>query len=168
MQWDFQAKEPIMKRIWAPWRIQYIRAPEQKGCIFCDKPGQNKDEENLILFRGKYNFVIMNIYPYNPGHLMVVPYHHLGKLEDMNAPERNDHYEIVSRAVGILRESTGTDNFNLGMNLGKVAGAGIADHVHTHIVPRWNGDNNFMPVIGETRVISESMTDIYRKLKAKF
>jgi ATP adenylyltransferase len=157
-----------MKRIWAPWRIQYIRAPERKGCIFCDKPLEDRDEEDLILYRGKHNFVIMNIYPYNPGHLMVVPYRHLSALEDMTAEQRNEHYAIVSRAVGILRESTRTDNFNIGMNLGRVAGAGIADHIHTHIVPRWNGDNNFMPVIGETRIISESMNDIYKRLKVKF
>ncbi len=157
-----------MKRIWAPWRIQYIRAPEQKGCIFCDKPQVDKDEENLILHRGKHNFVIMNVYPYNPGHLMVVPYRHLGKLEDMKTEERNEHYAMVSQAVGILRESTRTENFNIGMNLGRVAGAGIADHIHTHIVPRWNGDTNFMPVIGETRVMSESLTDIYQRLKVKF
>lgn len=157
-----------MKRIWAPWRIQYIRAPEQKGCIFCDKPACDKDEEDLILFRGEHNFVIMNAFPYNPGHLMVVPYRHLGKLEDMSVEERNEHYALVSRAVGILRESTLTECFNIGMNLGRVAGAGIADHVHTHIVPRWNGDNNFMPVIGETRVLSESMTAIYQRLKPKF
>jgi ATP adenylyltransferase len=157
-----------MKRIWAPWRIQYIRSPEHKGCIFCDKPQCETDEEDLILYRGKHNFVIMNAFPYNPGHLMVVPYRHLGKLEDMSTLERNDHYALVSRSVGVLRESTRTDSFNIGMNLGRVAGAGIADHVHTHIVPRWNGDNNFMPVIGETRVISESMKDIYNRLKVKF
>jgi ATP adenylyltransferase len=157
-----------MKRIWAPWRIQYIRSSVQNGCIFCEKPKENEDEKNMILFHGDYNFVIMNAFPYNPGHLMVVPYRHLGRLEDMKAAERNEHYAIVSQAVGILRESTHTDNFNIGMNLGRVAGAGIADHVHTHIVPRWNGDNNFMPVIGETRVISESMADIYKRLKAKF
>ena len=109
----------------------------------------------------------MNVFPYNPGHLMVVPYRHIGKLEDMEPEERNDHYEIVSRAVAVLREATRTDNFNIGMNLGRVAGAGIADHIHTHIVPRWNGDNNFMPVMAETRVISESMEDIYKQLKGK-
>jgi ATP adenylyltransferase len=157
-----------MKRIWAPWRIQYIRSSVQNGCIFCEKPKENEDKKNMILFHGDYNFVIMNAFPYNPGHLMVVPFRHLGRLEDMKAAERNEHYAIVSQAVGILRELTHTDNFNIGMNLGRVAGAGIADHVHTHIVPRWNGDNNFMPVIGETRVISESMADIYKRLKAKF
>jgi ATP adenylyltransferase len=157
-----------MKRIWAPWRIQYIRAPNPAGCIFCDKIKEDRDVENFILYRGKSNFIILNAFPYNPGHLMVVPYHHLGRLEDMEEEERNDHYQIVSRAVGALREACRTENFNIGMNLGRVAGAGIADHIHTHIVPRWNGDNNFMPVIGETRVISESMQDIYSRLKEKF
>ena len=128
----------------------------------------DKDEENLVLFRDKLNLVIMNLYPYNPGHLMVAPYRHLGRLEDLTTDERNEHYALVSKAVSILREVSQTDNFNIGMNLGRVAGAGIEDHVHTHIVPRWNGDNNFMPVIAETRVISESMQDIYNRLKVKF
>ena len=157
-----------MKRIWSPWRVQYIHNSTPAGCIFCDKPKDCQDASNLILFRGDFNFVIMNAFPYNPGHLMVVPYRHIGILEDMTEEERNEHYRIVSRAVGVLREETKTANFNLGMNLGTAAGAGIADHVHTHIVPRWNGDNNFMPVIGETRVISESMENIYNRLKDKF
>jgi ATP adenylyltransferase len=157
-----------MERIWAPWRVQYIRVVNATGCIFCAKPKEKKDAENYILYRGNKNFVIMNAFPYNPGHLMVVPYRHIGKLEEMTAEERNDHYEIVSRAVGVLRQETQTDNYNVGMNLGRVSGAGIADHIHTHIVPRWNGDSNFMSVIGETRIISESMADIYNKLKGKF
>ena len=161
-------EEQEMERLWAPWRISYIRTPKPAGCIFCDKPKENKDAENLILFRGSQNFVIMNAYPYNPGHLLVVPYRHIGKLEDMTSEERNEHYEIVSRATGVLREDTRTDNFNLGMNLGKVSGAGIDDHIHTHIVPRWNGDNNFMPVIADTRVLSESLEEIYRRLVEKF
>jgi ATP adenylyltransferase len=157
-----------MRRIWAPWRVQYIHTNNPSGCIFCDKPGEDKDRENLILWRGKLNFIIMNAFPYNAGHLLVVPYRHLGKPEDFSEEERNEHYATVIRAVAVLRAVTGTDNYNIGMNLGRVAGAGIADHIHTHIVPRWNGDNNFMPVIGETRVISESMEDIYRKLKEQF
>jgi ATP adenylyltransferase len=157
-----------MRRIWAPWRVQYIHTQNPTGCIFCDKPAEDKDRENLILCRGKLNFVIMNAFPYNPGHLLVVPYRHLGKPEDLTAEERNEHYETVIRAVAVLRAICGTDSFNIGMNLGRVAGAGIADHIHTHIVPRWNGDNNFMPVIGETRVMSESMEDIYRRLKERF
>jgi ATP adenylyltransferase len=110
----------------------------------------------------------MNAFPYNPGHLLVVPYRHIGRLEDMTAEERNEHYDTVSRAVGVLRAETRTDNFNIGMNLGRAAGAGIADHIHTHIVPRWTGDTNFMPVIGETRVISDSMQNVYNQLKGKF
>jgi ATP adenylyltransferase len=157
-----------MKRIWSPWRVQYIHNPEPSGCILCDKPKESMDEKNLLLFRGLYNYVMMNAFPYNPGHLMVVPYRHIGILEDMTDDERNEHYQIVSRSVGILRAGTSTANFNIGMNLGRVAGAGIADHVHSHIVPRWNGDNNFMPVIAETRVISESMENIYNRLKDKF
>jgi len=153
-----------MERIWAPWRVEYIRSKEAEGCIFCIKPLENKDRENRILYRGKLNYVMMNAFPYNPGHLLIIPYRHLGKLEEMGSEERNEHYSIVNRAVAVLREATKTDNFNIGMNLGRVAGAGIADHIHTHIVPRWNGDNNFMPVIGETRVISESMDDIYIRL----
>lgn len=157
-----------MERLWAPWRIGYIRQPKPQGCIFCDKPQEDKDEENLILCCGEKNFVIMNAFPYNPGHLMIVPYRHIGKLEDMTDEERREHYEIVSRSVGILREVTQTENFNIGMNLGRVAGAGIDDHIHTHVVPRWNGDNNFMPVIADTRILSESMQDIYQRLKNKF
>jgi ATP adenylyltransferase len=157
-----------MKRIWAPWRIQYFHNPNPRGCIFCEKPGEDQDSVNRILYRGKLNFIIMNIFPYNPGHLLVVPFRHIGKLEDMTVQERNEHYQLVSKAVGVLRAETKTDNFNVGMNLGKTAGAGIADHIHTHVVPRWNGDNNFMPVIAETRVISESMEEIYDRLKDKF
>ncbi len=157
-----------MKRLWAPWRVQYIREPKADGCIFCDKPKENRDAENLILYRGKLNFVILNAYPYNPGHLMVVPYRHLGRIDDLTGEERVEHYEMVSRAVGILRAGCRTENFNIGMNLGRTAGAGIDDHIHTHIVPRWNGDNNFMPVIGDTRVISESLESIYRTLKAMY
>jgi ATP adenylyltransferase len=158
----------MVERLWAPWRVGYIRVERPAGCIFCDKPKENKDEENYILYRGSKNFVILNAFPYNPGHLMVVPFRHIGKLEDMDTEERNEHYKIVSRAVAVLRKETGTENFNIGMNLGKVSGAGIDDHIHTHIVPRWNGDHNFMPVLADTRVISESLTEVYDNLKGKF
>ncbi len=157
----------MTERLWAPWRVEYVLAEKPKGCIFCDKPKENKDTENLILYRGRKNFVILNAYPYNPGHLMVVPYRHIGKLEDMDVEERNEHYEIVSRAVAALRRETRTDNFNMGMNLGRIAGAGIDEHIHTHVVPRWNGDSNFMAVIADTRIISESMAAVYQKLKGK-
>jgi len=158
----------MTQRLWAPWRVGYTRTEKPPGCVFCDKPKENKDAENFILFRGQKNFVIMNLYPYNAGHLMVVAFIHIGHIEDFETDERNEHYEIVSRAVVILRKEAKADHFNIGMNLGIVAGAGIADHIHTHIVPRWNGDHNFMPVIGDTRVISESMAAVYEKLKGKF
>jgi ATP adenylyltransferase len=157
-----------MKRLWAPWRVTYIRDLGSAGCIFCDKVKEDKDTENLILFRGQLNFVIMNAFPYNPGHLMVVPYRHLSNLEDLTPEERLEHSELLSRAVTVLKSDTRTESFNVGMNLGRSAGAGIVDHIHTHIVPRWNGDNNFMPVLAETRVISESIAEIYQRLKPLF
>jgi ATP adenylyltransferase len=157
-----------MERIWAPWRVSYIRQQKPSGCIFCDKPKEDRDKENFILYRGNKNIIIMNAFPYNPGHLMVVPFRHICKLEDMTPEERNEHYEMVSWSVGILREVALSECFNIGMNLGRTAGAGIDDHIHTHIVPRWNGDNNFMPVIADIRIISESMEDIYERLREKF
>jgi ATP adenylyltransferase len=157
-----------MERLWSPWRSAYIESTKQDGCIFCEKPREDRDEENFILYRGKENFIIMNAFPYNPGHLMVIPYRHLGKLEDMSTTERIEHYELVNRSVKVLKEGLKTDNFNIGMNLGRTAGAGIDDHIHTHIVPRWNGDTNFMPVVGEVRVMSQALSDIYRKLAGKF
>ncbi len=157
-----------MKHIWAPWRIKYIEIKEPEGCFLCDKPKQDNDAENYILHRGRLNFVILNSYPYNPGHLMVAPYRHIGNLEDLTVEERNDHYELVSRCVTVLKQVLDTQFFNIGMNLGRVSGAGVADHIHTHIVPRWNGDTNFMPVVADTKVLPESMADTYKKLKAKF
>jgi ATP adenylyltransferase len=156
-----------MKYLWGPWRMEYIRMEKPKGCIFCEKPKEERDEENHILYRGKKNFIILNNYPYNPGHLMIVPYRHLDTPEKMTPQERNEHYEIVSRCVEVLKQELRPDGFNLGMNLGKVAGAGIDDHIHTHIVPRWNGDTNYMTVVSETRVVPEALAETYRKLKGK-
>jgi len=157
-----------MERIWAPWRIEYIEMEKPAGCILCDKPGQNRDAENYILYRGSKNFVIMNSYPYNPGHLMVAPYRHVASLDELTDDELGEHFEVVRRSVGILREVFSPQGFNIGMNLGKVAGAGIDEHIHTHIVPRWQGDTNFMPVISGVRVVPEALAETYRKLKGKF
>ncbi len=157
-----------MEQIWAPWRIDYIRMEKQDGCIFCDKPGQDTDAENYILYRGEKNFVIMNSYPYNPGHLMVVPYRHVATLDGLNSAELKEHYEIVSRSIKILRQVFAPEGFNLGSNMGAIAGAGIADHFHTHIVPRWVGDTNFMPVISNTRVVPEAIDETYRRLIDRF
>jgi ATP adenylyltransferase len=157
-----------MKFIWAPWRIQYIRGEKPKGCILCDKPAENKDRENYILFRGVNNYIMMNCYPYNPGHLLVAPYRHTGSLVELTADERNEHYELVSRSIDVLKKVMDPGGFNIGANLGKVAGAGIDDHFHSHIVPRWNGDTNFIPVLADVRVVPQALTDTYDALYGKF
>jgi ATP adenylyltransferase len=157
-----------MEHIWAPWRIEYIAMEKPAGCILCDKPGQNRDAENYILYRGSKNFVIMNSYPYNPGHLMVAPYRHVASLDELTDSELCEHFEIVRRCTKLLRVVFNPGGFNIGMNLGKVAGAGIDEHIHTHIVPRWQGDTNFMPAVSGVRVIPEALAETYRKLKGKF
>ena len=156
-----------MRRIWAPWRIEYIQMEKPEGCILCDKPKQNNDALNYILYRGDENFVIMNSYPYNPGHLMVAPYRHIAGLEGLTDGERNEHFEIVGRGIQLLKQVLNPDGFNIGINIGRAAGAGIDDHIHTHIVPRWGGDTNFMPVIADIRVIPEALAETYKKLKEK-
>ena len=157
-----------MERIWAPWRIQYIQIEKPEGCILCEKPEQNKDALNYILYRGDKNFIILNSYPYNPGHLMVAPYRHVTSLEELTEEERHEHFEIVTRSIRVLRQVFYPGGFNIGINVGKAAGAGIEDHVHTHIVPRWQGDTNFMPVLSDIRVLPEALAETYKKLGGKF
>ncbi len=157
-----------MEQIWAPWRIKYIEMEKPRGCILCEKPGQNNDVPNYILYRGNKNFVIMNSYPYNPGHLMIVPYSHAASLDELTSEELHEHFDIVSRSVKVLKQIFNPGGFNLGINLGRIAGAGIEDHFHTHIVPRWQGDTNFMAVISDVRVIPEALAETYEKLKGKF
>ena len=157
-----------MEQIWAPWRIKYILMDKSKGCFLCENPKQDNNALNYILYRGKKNFVIMNIYPYNPGHLMVAPYRHVASLEGLTREELHEHSEIVSRSVKVLRETFDPHGFNIGINIGKVAGAGVEGHVHTHIVPRWQGDTNFMPVVSDTKIVSEALEETYKKLEGKF
>jgi len=157
-----------MERIWAPWRMRYIQVKKPEGCILCDKPKQNSDAQNYILYRGKNNFVIMNSYPYNPGHLMIAPYRPVAELEELTDEERNEHFEIVSRSIKVLKEVFNPGGFNIGTNIGRIAGAGIDGHIHTHIVPRWQGDTNFMPVFSDVRVIPQALAETYEKLKEKF
>ncbi len=157
-----------MKQIWAPWRMEYIRMEKPEGCILCDKPKESDDIANYILYRGDKNFVIMNTYPYNSGHLMIAPYRHVASLEELTDEELGEHFQIVSRSVKVLKQVFKPDGFNIGINMGRVAGAGIDDHVHTHIVPRWLGDTNFMPVIGDTKVINEALSETYKKLQGRF
>ena len=155
-----------MKIMWAPWRIEYIRSPKHDGCIFCDFPKENRDKERLILYRGEHCFIIMNNYPYNPGHVMIAPYRHVGKWEDLTDQELLEMMQLSQLVIKALKRTMNPHGFNMGVNLGRVAGAGIDDHVHLHIVPRWNGDTNFMPVIADTKVIPESLEEAYDELKA--
>ncbi|MFC1995735.1 HIT domain-containing protein [Chloroflexota bacterium] len=157
-----------MKHIWAPWRIEYIQMDKSGGCILCDKPEQDNDTLNYILYRGAKNFIIINTYPYNPGHLMIAPYRHIANLEELTKEERHEHFDIVSRSIKVLKQVFNPGGFNIGTNIGKIAGAGIDDHIHTHIVPRWQGDTNFMPVVSDVRVIPEALAETYEKLKGKF
>ncbi len=158
-----------MKNLWAPWRIDYILSDKKDtGCIFCNKPKENKDADNLILFRGEFSFVIMNRYPYNSGHLMVVPYRHIKDFELLNQEELLDINILLKKCVSILKKQMTPDGFNIGINLGKAAGAGIDEHLHYHIVPRWVGDTNFIPVFSNNRVVPQSLKDTYMMLKNFF
>jgi len=157
-----------MEQIWAPWRIEYIEMEKPKGCILCNKPKENKDNLNFILYRGEKNFVILNSYPYNPGHLMIAPYRHIATLEELSEEELREHGQIVARTLKVLRQVFNPGGFNIGINIGRTAGAGIEGHVHTHVVPRWNGDTNFMPVIAEVKVIPQALAETYERLKGKF
>jgi ATP adenylyltransferase len=154
-----------MEQLWAPWRAEYILQSGKAGCFLCEKPKGTNDETNLILFRGKSNFIIMNSFPYNPGHLLVAPYRHIGHLDELTDEEAKEHFGLIKRCLKLLTEITKPAGFNIGMNLGKVAGAGVDDHLHTHMVPRWQGDTNFMPVISTTKVLSEALAASYKKLK---
>ncbi len=157
-----------MKTLWAPWRMEYILSPKGGShCIFCGLPGEKKDRENLILHRTDLSYVIMNRYPYNNGHLMVVPYKHVSDL-DLSPETLKDMMALVKYSVSCLRKAFRPEGFNIGLNIGKVAGAGIEEHLHMHIVPRWGGDASFMTVLGEVRVIPEHILDTYDKLHPIF
>ncbi|MDR1378636.1 MAG: HIT domain-containing protein [Synergistaceae bacterium] len=154
-----------MNHLFATWRMDYIMAPKHEGCIFCDFPAEHRDEERYILHRGAACFVILNLYPYNPGHLMVVPYRHTNLYESLMDNEHDDMNRLTARAVQVLKRVMLPEGFNIGMNLGKTAGAGMVGHLHLHVVPRWDGDNNFMAVTADTRVVPEALNRTYQKLK---
>ncbi len=158
-----------MKRLWAPWRMVYIKeAASESGCLFCRTARSGKEAENLLLFRGKLGFVMMNLYPYNSGHLMVAPFRHLATIEDLTDRESVLLFRLAGTSIRILDRVMKPQGYNLGMNLGRVAGAGVLGHLHLHIVPRWSGDTNFMPVLGETKVVAEALAATYKKLKREF
>jgi ATP adenylyltransferase len=158
-----------MEVLWSPWRLNYILSAKKPGCVLCEKVHNDpaKDAENLLLWRGEHCFVILNLYPYATAHLMVVPYAHQNDLTDLAPEVMNELGRLTQGCIGLLREIYRSDGFNLGMNLGKAAGAGIDDHLHMHIVPRWNGDINFMPLLAQTRTLPELLPDTYTKLHAK-
>ena len=158
-------KQDTKNILWAPWRMEYIENTQvSKGCIFCETSGQDKDKENLIVFRGQHAFIIMNRYPYNNGHLMAVPYRHTCELNTLTLEEKADLFDLLILGQKILVEVMQPHGFNIGMNLGRVSGAGIADHLHFHMVPRWDGDTNFMPILGHTKVVSEGLECTWEKL----
>jgi len=157
-----------MELMWSPWRIEYIRMEKPAGCILCNKPKEKKDADNCIVFRGEKNFIMMNMYPYNPGHLLIAPYRHVDGLDKLTKAEMHEHAELIQKCIKVLRKAFKPTGFNIGVNMGAVAGAGIADHVHSHVVPRWQGDTNFMPVVGEVRVIPEAIIETYQLLKKMF
>lgn len=154
-----------IEQIWAPWRMQYVLEAGKGGCFLCEKPMEDSDESNLILYRGESNFLILNAFPYNPGHLLVAPYCHVGRLEELPDAESKEHFAMIKLGVKLLTEVIKPSGFNIGMNLGRVAGAGLESHIHTHIVPRWQGDTNFMPVVASTNVLPEALAATYSKLK---
>jgi len=154
-----------LDRLWAPWRIKYINQKKQKGCIFCKVFREKKDKKNFVVLRSKYCFAILNTYPYNNGHLMIVPGRHVKSLEDLGEAELLDMNRVLIKIKSTLKRILNPGGFNIGMNIGKVAGAGIAGHIHTHIVPRWLGDVNCMPVVANTKVVSESLEDLYTRIK---
>lgn len=158
-----------MDYIWSPWRYRYLTAPkEPQGCIFCAMPAAHKDEECLIVFRGEHNFVVLNRFPYTSGHLMVVPYNHVPDLAGLTEAAANELMALTRAAERHLRAIYRPDGLNLGMNIGESAGAGIAGHVHMHVLPRWTGDANFMTTVGQTRVLPEELDVTWRRLQSAF
>ena len=159
-----------MERLWAPWRMKFIEELRDKGsgCIFCELAQPGDDRERLVLHRGKSCYAVLNRYPYNNGHMMVVPYRHAGELSDLTGDEHREMLAICSGAMGIVREAMEAEGFNMGINVGAVAGAGITGHIHMHLVPRWRGDSNFLPIIGGTKSLPEYLDDTYGRLVEGF
>ncbi|MET0559118.1 MAG: HIT domain-containing protein [Solirubrobacterales bacterium] len=158
-------------RIWAPWRLAYVKdasKDNEEECIFCAKPAAEDDEANLIVHRGESAFVILNLFPYTNGHLMVAPYAHVGRLQEMPAETLAEMMALAQRAMDRLESTYQPHGYNVGFNQGRVAGAGVEHHIHMHVVPRWAGDNNFMPVIADTKVMPQSIEESYAALKGAF
>ena len=156
--------------LWAPWRMDYIRSPKpvESKCIFCEKSNSTEDDENLIVHRGKNSFILLNLYPYNNGHVMVSPFDHQSEFHLLNKDTQIEMMNFSSHLMKIMKDEMNAEGFNFGANFGAVAGAGIKEHVHLHIVPRWEGDTNFMPVIGHTKVQVDGLKETHEILKSQF
>lgn len=154
--------------LWTPWRMEYIKMDKdkEKGCIFCQKTKEKDDKKSLILYRGSYSFVMLNLYPYTNGHLMVAPYKHSKDWENLGQETVGEMILLSQKLVTLLKKIMKPDGFNLGINIGRVAGAGVVGHVHLHVVPRWNGDSNFMSVVSETRMMPQTLEETYKILKS--
>ena len=157
-----------MKRIWAPWRLEYIKGKKEKGCIFCACPKKKNAKQALVLAKNPLTYDILNKYPYTNGHLMVVPYRHIDKIEDLTSEEGLEIFNVVQEVSRILKKVFHPQGFNVGMNVGKAAGAGIESHLHMHVVPRWRGDHNFMPAVGSVKVMPISLEKTYQLLAPYF
>jgi ATP adenylyltransferase len=157
-----------MERLWAPWRLQYVTKERGQGCIFCEKPLAGDDRAAHIVHRGALAYVMLNTFPYNNGHIMVAPFAHVANLEDLPSDTLHEMMDLAQQSTRALKSRFSPDGINLGFNLGTAAGAGIKDHLHLHLVPRWQGDTNFMPVIGDVRVIPESLDQTFDKLVEAF
>jgi ATP adenylyltransferase len=154
-----------MDNLWAPWRIEYVRAPkEEDGCIFCDLPDANDDQKSLIILRGATAYVVLNRFPYNNAHLLIAPFEHNSEFDALAAGTQQEMLSLATRSMAVLRKELDAGGFNFGANIGTAAGAGIEEHVHLHVVPRWTGDTNFMPVIGTTKVQVQGLQDTWEQL----
>jgi ATP adenylyltransferase len=154
--------------LWAPWRASFVLSKKEKGCVFCRRLKEKDTAGNLIVYRGKRVFVILNKYPYNAGHALVVPNRHIGHLEQLRPEESIEFFEVTRLACKVIKKALKPQSLNLGMNLGKASGAGVPGHLHMHIVPRWTGDTNFMPVIGKTKLVSVPLEAVYERIRAEF
>ena len=157
-----------MERLWAAVALAYITGDKTDGCIFCEFAKEKPDEERVILARGKTAYVIMNAFPYSNGHLLIAPLRHIGGFDELNDDENLEIMRLGQKCCKVLAAVCRPDGFNIGWNIGTAAGAGIAGHIHMHVVPRWNGDTNFMTVLGDVKVIPEDLDTMYKKLKAEF
>jgi ATP adenylyltransferase len=158
----------MVEQLWAPWRLEYVVGQQSDGCVLCEKPTLGDNADSLVVHRGEHAYVVLNLFPYNSGHLMVIPHRHVADLTELTLDESYECQRFLELGVRVLRNTMSPEGFNVGLNQGSAGGAGIAAHLHWHLVPRWEGDTNFMPVIGETKVMPQHMRTTWELLHAGF